>query len=51
MDSPGHRENIVHPGLVHLGCAVREARSLSNVEMVFGVQVFYTPDRRSRRPR
>lgn len=51
MNSPGHRENIVEPTLHFLGCAVRETKSMSDIDMVFGVQVFYTPDRRSRRPR
>lgn len=46
MDSPGHRANIVDPRLRYLGCAVGEVRSMNDVEMVFGVQVFYTPERR-----
>ncbi len=43
MHSPGHRVNIVHPGLTHLGCSVQPSVSLSGVDQVFCVQVFFTP--------
>lgn len=46
MDSPGHRANILGPKLRYLGCAVRPAKSLSGVDMIFGVQAFYTPQRK-----
>lgn len=51
MNSPGHRANIVDPALTHLGCAVREAKSLSDIDMVFFVQVFSTPEKKPRRGR
>jgi len=47
MKSPGHRENIVDPGLVSLGCAARPCRSLiSRHEQIYAVQVFLTPPAR-----
>lgn len=45
MNSPGHRQNVVDPKLHYLGCAVRPARSVDGVDMLFGVQVFCTPRR------
>lgn len=45
MNSPGHRANIVDPTLTHLGCAVRPTKSLSEVDLIFFVQVFATPER------
>lgn len=45
MNSPGHRANILEPKLRYLGCAVRPAKSQENVDMIFGVQAFYTPRR------
>jgi uncharacterized protein YkwD len=49
MASPGHRENIVDPALLHLGCAVRPTKSLSEVDLIFFVQVLATPGRAARR--
>ncbi len=49
MNSPGHRANIVEPALTHLGCAVREAKRISDIDMIFFVQVFSTPEKRPRR--
>ena len=43
MNSPGHRVNIVHPGLTHMGCSVQPTLSLLGVDQLFCVQVFYTP--------
>lgn len=43
MNSPGHRANIVNPRFQFLGCAVRETKSLTGIDMVFAVQVFHTP--------
>jgi uncharacterized protein YkwD len=51
MNSPGHRANIVEPALTHLGCAVRQAKSLSDIDLIFFVQVFSTPEKRPRRGR
>lgn len=48
MNSPGHRENIVNPGLQFLGCAVRATKSLTGIDMIFAVQVFATPRGRGR---
>jgi len=45
MASPGHRANILDPKLRYLGCAVRPTKSLEDVDMLFGVQAFYTPRR------
>lgn len=45
MASPGHRANILEPKLRYLGCAVRPTKSLEDVDMIFGVQAFYTPRR------
>ena len=44
MKSPGHRENIVDPRLLSLGCAARPCRSVINRhEQIYAVQVFFTP--------
>ena len=43
MNSPGHRVNIINPGLTHLGCSVQPTVSLLGVDQLFCVQVFYTP--------
>lgn len=45
MDSPGHRANILDRKLRYLGCAVRPTKSQNNVDMLFAVQAFYTPQR------
>ena len=43
MESPGHRVNIVHPGLLYLGCSVQPTVSILGVDQLFCVQVFFTP--------
>jgi uncharacterized protein YkwD len=43
MNSPGHRANIVHPGLLYLGCSAQPSLSLNGVDQLFCVQVFFTP--------
>ena len=44
MTSPGHRDNILDPRLVSLGCAARPCRSfISRHEQIYAVQVFFTP--------
>ncbi len=43
MESPGHRANIVNPALACLGCSVQPSVSLSGVDQLFCVQVFFTP--------
>ncbi|MBI2517980.1 MAG: CAP domain-containing protein [Opitutae bacterium] len=47
MDSPGHRANILNPEVSYLGCSVRPTRGDHGLDMVFCVQVFYTPTRTS----
>ena len=48
MNSPGHRANIVDTKLRYLGCSALPARSQSEVDMIFAVQVFFTPEGRER---
>jgi uncharacterized protein YkwD len=44
MNSPGHRANIVNPGLKSLGCAARPCHApISDHEQIYAVQVFYIP--------
>jgi uncharacterized protein YkwD len=43
LDSPGHRENLLHAQITHLGCAVRALRGERGQPMIFSVQVFYLP--------
>lgn len=43
MKSPGHRANIIEPGMVYLGCSVQPSISLQGVDNLFCVQVFFTP--------
>ncbi len=43
MESPGHRANIVNPAFAYLGCSVQPSVSLSGVDQLFCVQVFFTP--------
>lgn len=47
MNSPGHRENIVNPKLRFLGCAAKTSQSQDGIPMIFAVQAFYTPARKS----
>lgn len=42
MNSPGHRVNLVNPALVYLGCSAQPSVSLSGVDQLFCVQVFFT---------
>jgi uncharacterized protein YkwD len=46
MDSPGHRANILSPKVRYLGCSVQATRGDHGMDMIFSVQVFYTPHRR-----
>lgn len=48
MSSPGHRANILDRKLEYLGCSALPAQSQGGVDMVFAVQVFYTPEGRKR---
>ncbi|HEY0864130.1 MAG TPA: CAP domain-containing protein [Lacunisphaera sp.] len=43
MESPGHRANIVNPSLAYLGCSVQPSVSLTGMDQLFCVQVFFTP--------
>lgn len=49
LDSPGHRENLVNPSLIYLGCSVQAGVSVLGIDQLFCVQVFFTP--RSQRAR
>lgn len=46
MDSPGHRANILSPRVRYLGCSAQATRGDHGMDMIFSVQVFYTPHRR-----
>lgn len=48
MNSRSHRANMVNPELTHLGSSTKATQSMQGVGMVFAVQVFYTPHRRSK---
>lgn len=48
MNSPGHRASIVDKRLEYLGCCALPAQSQSGIDMIFAVQVFYTPEGRER---
>lgn len=43
MDSPGHRENIVNPGYMEIGIAVRKG-NFEEQEIWLAVQIFALPD-------
>jgi hypothetical protein len=43
MKSPGHRANIVSMQFECLGCAVRPATTISGLDMVACMQVFFSP--------
>ena len=43
MDSPGHRANLVDPDLQYLGCSAEAMVTISGVDQLFCVQVFFTP--------
>ena len=43
MKSPGHRANLVSPTLLYLGCSVQPTVTISGVDSLFCVQVFFTP--------
>ena len=44
MASPGHRANVVNPKFVNMGRSARASRSISGLDMMAGVQVFFIPD-------
>lgn len=46
MDSPAHRSNILNPHLDYLGCSVRPKKAVNGMDLLYSVQVFYTPVRR-----
>lgn len=43
MDSPGHRANLVNPELHYLGCSARRRKDYSGLDLLYSVQVFFTP--------
>ena len=43
MESPGHRANLLNPELRCLGCSARWRKEISGVDMLYSVQVFFTP--------
>jgi uncharacterized protein YkwD len=51
MESPGHRANITDAALAYLGCSVQPTTSLSGVDQLFCVQVFFTPRNQARAAR
>jgi uncharacterized protein YkwD len=40
MNSPGHRANILNPGMTQIGCAARMAHGVGGNPRVFAAQVF-----------
>jgi uncharacterized protein YkwD len=51
MESPGHRENLLHPQLNHAGSATRIVRDPQRRWWVYAVQVFARHDPSLRNPR
>lgn len=49
MNSPPHRAHLVNPRHEFLGCAVQGVPGQEGTEMIFAVQVFFTPERKGRR--
>lgn len=43
LDSPGHRENLLNRDSEFLGCGARSGRSITGIDVVAAVQVFYRP--------
>lgn len=43
MKSPGHRANLANPNLLYLGCSVQPTVTVTGVDSLFCVQVFFTP--------
>ena len=43
MRSPGHRANILDRELHYLGCSARWHKDYSGIDMLYSVQVFFTP--------
>ena len=43
LESPGHRANLLNPGLYYLGCGARVAHMLRGQQQVYAIQDFYTP--------
>jgi uncharacterized protein YkwD len=43
MDSPGHRANLVNPAFHYLGCSARCRKDYSGLDLLYSVQVFFTP--------
>jgi uncharacterized protein YkwD len=43
MNSPGHRANIVNTDYQFLGCSARPTKSVTGLQMIACIQVFFTP--------
>jgi uncharacterized protein YkwD len=43
MNSPGHRANIVNARFRYLGCSARPTKSVGGLDLITGIQVFFTP--------
>ena len=43
MESPGHRANLASLTLDYLGCSVQPTTTITGVDSLFCVQVFFTP--------
>lgn len=45
MNSPGHRANIMNPRFRFLGCSARPTKSVTGLDLIAGIQVFYSAER------
>ncbi len=43
MDSPDHRANIISEKVRYLGCSARWRKDLNGVDLLYAVQVFFSP--------
>ncbi|HTO03641.1 MAG TPA: hypothetical protein VL069_08065 [Opitutus sp.] len=43
MNSPSHRANLVNPNFRYVGCSNRPSKSISGLDLLTSVQVFFTP--------
>ncbi len=43
MDPPGQRANLVNPELHYPGCSARWRKDYSGLDLLYCVQVFFTP--------
>jgi uncharacterized protein YkwD len=43
MNSPPHRANIVNPNFRFLGCSARPTKSVTGMDLITSIQVFFTP--------